>query len=139
MEVAKRSKILSYIEATLTGGLTKKDAYLTHVDDKVKNPTAAVARLERSKEFQDIYHTLITDENYKFQESAQRVRSKYLGLIEKNIDTAGSMLDGADTTSEKAKAVRLTNETIQAMAIVANPTPADREGSKPINKSGVIS
>lgn len=137
-ELSQRSKTLRYIEGVLIQGMTKSQAYKTYVNDSIKDASSAVARLERSKEFQDLQATLMTDENYKFKAAAQRVKGKYLGLIEKNIDKAGEMLDEAGSTADKAKAVRLTNETIQAMAIVATPVP-QQDGAAPINKAGVIS
>ena len=83
-----RDKILQYIEAVLIHAYTKKDAYLAFIDNDCRAPYAAISRMEKKKEFQDILAVITTDENYKFQLQAQRVKGKFLGLIEDNIDTA---------------------------------------------------
>lgn len=139
--IQHRDKVLQYIEGWLVRGLSKKEAYSTYIDGTVKDVGGAIARLERRKEYQDIYVVVMGDENYKLQERAKRVRGKYLGLIEKNIDTADGLLDDVKEgeTRDKATAVRLVNETIQAMAVVANPTSPQGGGTESINKAGVIS
>lgn len=143
-QVAKRDRILAYIECVLIGGSTKKEAYLTCIDSTCQNPSAAVVTLEKSKEYQDIHAVISTDENYKFQARVMAVRGKFIGLVEKNIDMAAKVLDEAGNTGDlvkKGAAVRLANETVQAMASAsgAAAAPSTPGGVGKIDKRGVIS
>jgi hypothetical protein len=141
--VQQRDKVLQYIEATLVHGYTKKDAYLAFIDSDCKAPHQAIARLEKNKEYQDILAVITSDENYKFQIRAQRVKGKFLGLVEKNIDTADQVLDdvkNSEDVKSKAVAVRLVNETIQAMSVISGGAPpVGQPGNPKLDKSGVVS
>jgi len=100
--------------------------------------------MEKKKEYQDLFATISTDENYKFQMRAQTVKGKYLGLIEKNIDTADKILDEVSTDEstlkDKATAVRLVNETVGALAVISGGAPpVGQSGAPKLDKSGVIS
>lgn len=137
-----RDKVLDYIEAILVHSYSKKDAYLAFIDPECKNPHAAIARMEKRKEYQEIYAVVTSDENYKFLAKAQRVKSKFLNLVEKNIDTADKVLDDVKSSDvrSKATAVRLVNETVQAMAVVSGAGGvATQPGAPKLDKSGVIS
>lgn len=141
--VQRRDKVLQYIEAILVHAYTKKDAYLAFIDSDCKAPHQAIARMENNKEYQDILAVIASDENYKFQIRTQRVRGKFLGLVEKNIDTADQVLEDvkdSENVKDKAVAVRLVNETIQAMSVISGGTPpAGQPGNPKIDKSGVVS
>lgn len=140
--IQPRDKVLQYIEATLVHGYTKKDAYLAFIDSECKAPHAAISRMEKKKDYQDILTVVTSDENYKFQIRTQRVRGKFLGLVEDNIDTATQVLKDVkkEDTKTKAVAVRLVNETIQAMSVISGGTPpAGQPGTPKLDKSGVIS
>jgi hypothetical protein len=137
-----RDKVLQYIEAVLVNGYTKKDAFQAFIDSEVKNPHQAIAKMESKKEYQELYAVITSDENYKFQIQAQRVRGKYLNFIEKNIDTADQMLDDAkkEDLRTRAAVVRLSNETIQAMAVVSGgPQPPQQPGTMRLDRSSVVS
>lgn len=139
--IQKRDKILEYIQATLTQGYNKKDAYLAFIDSDIKNVHSAINRLEKSKEYQEIYAVIVSDENYQFQMRTQKVKGKYLNLLEKNIDTADSILDDAkgEDLQTRGAAVRLANETLQALAVVSGgPPPTGQPGHPRLDKSGVI-
>jgi hypothetical protein len=133
--------MLQYIEATLMHGYSKKDAYLNFIDGTNKNPVAAANRLEKKQEYRDIYATVSTDENHQFQIRAQKVRGKFLKLVEKNIDTVDGVLEDvqAENLQSKATAVRLVNETVQAMSVVSGGAPEQRSNAPRLDKSGVIS
>lgn len=138
----KRDRILDYIEGVLLKGYTKQDAYLAFIDEKAKNPRQSMAAMERTKEFQDLHATIMSDDNMIIASRITRIQGKFTSLVEKNIDTMGSMLDDVAKGNRKDRAatVRLANETISAMAVISNSgvTPAN-EPRKKIDAGGIIS
>lgn len=133
-----RDQMLAYIEATLIGKSTKKDAYLKHVNPDIKQANLAVARMEKLPEYQELYSTIATDDNLKMQTDVQRVQRKYVNLIEKNIDTMNGILDDVKNAEvkDKAVAVRLANETVGAMSIVDGPKGPQHPGT--LNKAAAV-
>lgn len=137
-----RDDIILYIEAILIRGYTKKAAYLEFINDKIVNVSDAVQKLEKKKEFQDIYDVIVTDANYAIQKKAQAVKEKYVDLVDENISLMRDVLKDASKSEDaktKATAVRLANETITAMSIVDKPTDGSAPGQGQLNKSSVIS
>lgn len=135
-----REDILSYITDNIIGGLTKKDSYLKNINADIKDTNKAIQRLEKTDNFQMIYQSVVNDDSLKLQIKVKKVQSKYVELMDKNLDTAIDVLDAVKGTkgsiTEKAVAVRLVNETIGAMAIVNGPTQAQKPGE--LDRSGVI-
>lgn len=138
-----REDALKYIEATLLGGMTKKDAYLAHINPNVKNPNQAITVMENKKDFIDLYQMVFSDDVLKIQHAAKRVQSKYVNLMEKNIDTAVVVLEEVNkkesTMSEKVIGIKLVNETLSAMSVVVNSGIAPGDQARPkLNRGSVV-
>lgn len=135
--------MIAYIEATLVRGYTKKAAYQEFVDRDVKDPQQAVLRMEKKKEFKDLYQSIYTDDNMRLQLRMNQVKGKFVAVVEKNIDVLDEALElvkgDKGTTREKATVVRLANETIQAMSVVSGAGSAQAPGAPKIDRSGVVS
>lgn len=131
--------MLAYINATLFEGMTKKEAYLTHINSTLSHPHQAVLALEKKPEFRELYDHIMEDDNARLQAKANKIKLKYASLIEKNIDTASAILDEVEDgeLQDKAVAVRLVNETVGAMAIVSGTSQPTAPGK--LDKSGVVS
>lgn len=134
--------MLGYINDVLLNGYTKKDAYLKNINGDIKQPSLAVVNMEKRKDFQEIYQSIISDDQLQMNGKIKKVQSKYVDLIEKNLDTAAGILDevaktsGEDSLKNKAIAVRLVNETVGAMGIVQGPAQATPPGK--LNKAGAV-
>lgn len=134
--------MIAYAEAVHIQKFPKGKAYKAYVNDKVKDVFNAIGRLERNEEYKAIVTTILEDSNFQLDKKIANVRSKYVSLIESNIDTMQNVIKKASEEGQlkdQAMAVRLANETITAMSII----DGSREPSKPtqgtINKSSVIS
>lgn len=138
-----RDDVIKYIEATLFGGMTKKDAYMEYINPDIKNVHGAITTMENKKEFKDLYQALFSDDALKAQHTIQRVRNKFAGLVENNIDATSKILQDVmqdDKASQRSKsgAVRLANETISAMAVIQGATPVEQDGNKKLNRGSVV-
>lgn len=128
-------KIIAYVHDILLQGMTKKDSYQKNINNSISNVHRSIGALERTQTFKDIYASIITDDNLRMKEKVAKVKSKYLGLIELNIDTMTNVLkeaaksEGENSLKDKAIAVRLANETVGAMAIVDGPNNAQPVGA----------
>lgn len=128
-------QIIAYIHDILLQGSTKKDSYQKNINGSISNVHRSIGALERTQTFKDIYSSIITDNNLRMKEKVGKVKSKYLDLIELNIDTMTNVLKeagkttGEDSLKNKAIAVRLANETVGAMSIVDGPQNAQPPGA----------
>ena len=133
-----RDQILLYAEDALLNGLTKKESYQKNINADLTQIGHAVIRLEKSQEYLDIRDSLMSDDSLRLRKKAIEIRGKYAKLIETNIDTMQSVLEGvvAGEIADKAIAVRLANETIGAMSMVDAPQQVNQPGS--IDKSSAV-
>ena len=129
--------MVAYATDIVFNGSTKKDSYLRNVKD-VNQVHIAIARMEKTEEYQSLLASIMGDDAAKLAAKVRRVQDKYVGLMEKNIDTASSVLDGVKDgeLKDKAIAVRLVNETVGAMAVVTGATQPQAPGQ--LNKAGAV-
>jgi len=129
--------MVAYATDIVFNGSTKKDSYLRNVKD-VNQVHIAIARMEKTEEYQSLLASIMGDDAAKLAAKVRRVQDKYVGLMEKNIDTASSVLDGVKDgeLKDKAVAVRLVNETVGAMAVVTGATQPQAPGQ--LNKAGAV-
>jgi len=129
--------MVAYATDIVFNGSTKKDSYLRNVKD-VNQVHIAIARMEKTEEYQSLLASIMGDDAAKLAAKVKRVQDKYVGLMEKNIDTASSVLDGVKDgeLKDKAIAVRLVNETVGAMAVVTGATQPQAPGQ--LNKAGAV-
>lgn len=134
-----KHQIVSYIDATLTRGESKIDAYKKHINPNIRAASSAVKRFEKSPDYIALMESLSVDNDLQLNMKVAKVRSKYVGLIEKNIDAMSGIIDSTKDMeiSEKAKAVRLANETITAMQIVDGPKEQGPPAGK-LNRGGAV-
>jgi len=132
-----KDQMVAYATDIVFNGLTKKDSYLRNVKD-VNQVHIAIARMEKTEEYQSLLASIMGDDAAKLAAKVKRVQDKYVGLMEKNIDTASSVLDGVKDgeLKDKAIAVRLVNETVGAMAVVTGATQPQAPGQ--LNKAGAV-
>ena len=129
--------MVAYATDIVFNGSTKKDSYLRNIKD-VNQVHIAIARMEKTEEYQSLLASIMGDDAAKLAAKVKRVQDKYVGLMEKNIDTASSVLDGVKDgeLKDKAIAVRLVNETVGAMAVVTGATQPQAPGQ--LNKAGAV-
>lgn len=132
-----KDQMVAYATDVVMNGATKKDAYLRNVKD-VNQVHIAIARMEKTDEYQSILSSIMGDDAAKLATKVRRVQDKYVGLIEKNIDTASKILDKvADgEVKDQAIAVRLVNETVGAMGVVTGTAQPQAPGQ--LNKAGAV-
>jgi len=132
-----KDQMVAYATDIVFNGSTKKDSYLRNVKD-VNQVHIAIARMEKTEEYQSLLASIMGDDAAKLAAKVKRVQDKYVGLMEKNIDTASSVLDGVKDgeLKDKAIAVRLVNETVGAMAVVTGATQPQAPGQ--LNKAGAV-
>lgn len=136
VKIAKEDMV-NYIRATLIGGMSKRAAYSAHINFSIKDVDGAIMRLEKRDDFIELYQTIVEADQSHGARLAMRVKAKYMSMTEKNIDVATSLLEDAESAEEKAKAVRLANETFGAMAIIGVANPQDNTPLK-LDKTGVV-
>ena len=129
--------MVAYATDIVFNGSTKKDAYLRNVKE-VNQVHIAIARMEKTEEYQSLLASIMGDDAAKLAAKVRRVQDKYVGLMEKNIDTASGILDNvADgELKDKAIAVRLVNETVGAMGVVTGASQPQAPGQ--LNKAGAV-
>lgn len=129
--------MVAYATDIVFNGSTKKDSYLRNVKD-VNQVHIAIARMEKTEEYQSLLASIMGDDAAKLAAKVKRVQDKYVGLMEKNIDTASSVLDGVKDgeLKDKAIAVRLVNETVGAMGVVTGASQPQSPGQ--LNKAGAV-
>ena len=140
-----RGQIVSYIEATLVQGKAKPAAYREFIDSSDGNVKPGIRKLESSKEFKAIAEVITTDADREMELAALKVRRKYISLMDRSLDAANNLIDAAvamdkreETTKNTAMAIRLSNETIQAMGNLAGaPQPLD-PAQPPLDYSGIV-
>lgn len=130
-------KILAYIVDQIVSGLDKKSSYLKNINE-VSKVHIAISRLEKSQQYEEVYASVMNDNNMLLKAKAQKARLQYVNLINKNLDLAESVVDSVKegTVKDKGIAIRLMNETIGAMSIVDGPTQAQAPGA--LNKGSVV-
>lgn len=137
-----REVIISYIEACLTKGYTKKAAYIQFVnpDASPKSVHSLIRSFEKGKDFQEIQKVLMEDDNLQLAVRMADVRRKFVGMVDRTIDTMGEIFDEAKDSKEKAKAVRLANETVTALAVVSGNggDTANKGGKPPVDPSSIV-
>lgn len=143
MKVKKSSPtsgdIVKYIEAILVGGFSKRQAYRDNINADIKNIDQAISVLERKAEFKALYETVLRDHNTRITSSIEAVKASYVDLIGTNIKVAKEVLEEAEDNTEKARAVRLANETISSMAIINSNSQDDNGSGEKINVGNYIS
>lgn len=134
-----KHQIVSYIDATLTRGENKIEAYKKHINPNIRSASSAIKRFEQSPDYIALMESLSIDNDQQLNIKVAKVRSKYVNLIEKNIDAMGDIIDSTEgmEINEKAKAVRLANETITAMQIVDGPKEPGNPAGK-LNRGGAV-
>ena len=129
--------MVAYATDIVFNGSTKKDSYLRNIKE-VNQVHIAIARMEKTEEYQSLLASIMGDDAAKLVAKVRRVQDKYVGLMEKNIDTASGILDNvADgELKDKAIAVRLVNETVGAMGVVTGASQPQAPGQ--LNKAGAV-
>jgi hypothetical protein len=137
-----RDRMLEYIQGILIQRMTKKQAYLTYIDPDAKNPNQSIVAMENKAEFKAMHKVISGDANLQINARMIQVRDKFVRVVEKNLDTIDQLFDDVKNgeTKEKATVVRLANETISAMAVVAGAGGGGNDPHAPkVDTGGVIS
>ena len=137
-----REDMLSYIQATLMGGMKKAVAYKAFIDPLIGHVYPAINRLENRDDFHELMQNIIDTDDLAAKKSISRVRNKYLTMTEKALDKASELLDESGeegkSSADKAQAVRLANETFGAMAIIGASSPNTGNSQGAIDKKSHI-
>lgn len=122
MAAATSNQIVAYITDTLVRGVTKQDAYRMHVNASIVDVYNAIARMEKTEQFAQIYDMITSDDNYRVAAVVKEAKLDYAMMVRKNMQVMGEVyqrVEGEDASlKDKSAAIRLGNETIQAMAVV---------------------
>lgn len=126
-----KEKIVKYIEATMISGMDKKAAYKKFINNTISHPAQAVARLEKTAEYNSVYELMHGDDSIRMERAVKEVKRKYVGLVDKTIETMDGILNEVKDhdINEKAKAVRLASETLTALNFVDSPQPSAQQGN----------
>lgn len=122
-----REMLVQYIQATVVGGVGKKVAYTSFINPLERHPSQAAHQLESRNEYHELKQTIIDNDDIVLKKTSTRLRSKYASMVERNIEVATSMLDEAEDNKEKSQAVRLVNETVQALAVIGGTSEPVRQ------------
>lgn len=141
----ERERWVKYAEATILRGEAKPAAYRKYIDSSPSNVSVAIKNLEKRKEFKSIAEVLSTDSDRELEYLATKVKKKYINLMDKNIEAMSNTIDQAQKIDEEegtakntAMAIRLANETLQAVGGVVQGPVAPEKAQKSLDYSGLI-
>lgn len=137
-----KESAVKYIQAVSFKGYTKKAAYIQYIDPQcnTKNVHSLIASMEKKTEFTELAAVVLSDSSLQLQNDIARVRSKYVKLVEVNIDNMTQVLKDTQgkEIKERATAIRLANETVTAMGVVSGNATPNGNNPQEIDPSALI-